>query len=117
MILTMHEFSICQSMIKQVDAIAHEHGSKSVQLIQLQIGPLSGIDASLLKHSFPIASTGTVAEGAELLIEQLPVNIRCLNCGKESHVEINKLVCQYCHHTDTQLLSGDEMLLHSVKLA
>ena len=113
----MHEFSICQSMIKQVDAIAHEHGSKSVQLIQLQIGPLSGIDASLLKHSFPIASTGTVTEGAELLIEQLPVNIRCLNCSKESHVEINKLVCQYCHHTDTQLLSGDEMLLHSVKLA
>ncbi|MDH5572743.1 MAG: hydrogenase maturation nickel metallochaperone HypA [Gammaproteobacteria bacterium] len=112
----MHELSICHSLIKQVEAIALEQSSKSVQLIQLQIGPLSGIDASLLKHSFPIASTGTIAEGAELLIEQLPVNIRCLNCGRESSVEINRLVCHHCQHTDTQLLSGDEMLLHSVKL-
>ena len=113
----MHELSICQNMIKQVDAIARKHGSKSVQLIKLQIGPLSGIDATSLKHSFPIASIGTVAEGAELSVEQLPINIRCLNCGKESQVEINRLVCHHCHHTDTQLLSGDEMLLQSVKLA
>jgi hydrogenase nickel incorporation protein HypA/HybF len=113
----MHELSICQNMIKQVNTITQEHGAKSVQSIQLQVGPLSGIDTALLEHAFPTASAGTIAEGAELIVEQLPVRIRCLSCNKESQVELNQLICPLCQHSQTQLLSGNEMLLRNVGLA
>ncbi len=112
----MHELSICQSMLKQVDAIAREHSARQVQSIHLQIGSLSGIEAELLKQSFPLVSAGTIAEGAELLIEKLPIRIHCQACKRDSDADINHLICPVCGDAATQLLSGDEMLLHSVRL-
>ncbi len=114
--LIMHEISICQSMLRQVDAIAREHSARQVQSIHLQIGPLSGVEAELLMQSFPLVSAGTIAEGAELLIEKLPVRIRCHVCNRDSDASINHLICPVCGDTATQLLSGDEMFLHSVRL-
>ncbi|GBE08062.1 MAG TPA: hydrogenase maturation nickel metallochaperone HypA [Gammaproteobacteria bacterium] len=112
----MHELSICQSMLKQVNALARKHSASQVQSIHLQIGPLSGIEAELLMQSFPLVSAGTIAEGAELHIEKLPVRIRCQLCNKDSNVSVNQLICPHCGDSATQLLSGDEMFLHSIKL-
>ena len=112
----MHELSLCYSMLKQVEQIATEQNAQQVNAIHLQIGPLSGVEPELLKQSFPVASRDTIAEGAILEIEHLPVRIRCRNCTKESDVLPNRLVCPSCNSNTTQLLSGDEMLLHSIKI-
>jgi len=56
----MHELSVCQSITQQVGAIAVQHDASAVSSIKLQIGPLSGIEASLLQEAFPIASAGTI---------------------------------------------------------
>ena len=112
----MHELSVCQSMLKQIEEIAHEHAAHAVSLVKVQIGPLSGVEPQLLAQAFPIAIAGTIAEGASLELESLPIRVRCRQCGAESQVETNRLVCRTCGHWDTQLLSGDEMLLASVEL-
>ena len=80
------------------------------------MGPLSGVEAQLLKHAYPVASAGTVAEGAELVIEDLPVRIKCSQCGEESEARPNKLVCNSCGDWRTKVISGDELLLMSVEL-
>ncbi len=113
----MHELAVCQNMLARVDSIAREHGARQVRSIHLQIGPLSGIEVDLLQQSFSIARGGTLAEDAELLIEKLPVRIRCHACGEDSETSINRLVCPRCGDASTRLLSGDEMLLHSIELA
>lgn len=112
----MHELSLCQALIGQVTAIAAEQGAVSVSRIVLQIGPLSGVDADLLRHAYPFASEGTIAEHASLDIEALPVRVRCLACGTESAAEANNLLCGKCGDSQTQLLSGSEMLLSRVEL-
>ena len=112
----MHELAICQSLINQVESIALEHHAKSVSLIVVGIGPLSGVEAQLLKNAYPIASAGSVAENTELVIEYLPIKVKCNKCGCESDALPNKLVCKQCGDWQTSLVSGDELLLMSVEL-
>jgi len=112
----MHELAICQSLIDQVENIARERDAKSVTSITIGMGPLSGVEAQLLKNAYPIASAGTVAEDAELLIEHLPIKVRCGQCGSESDAQPNKLTCKQCGDWRTTLISGDEMMLMSVEL-
>ena len=112
----MHELSICHALINQVEAVAEKHNAGNVISISIGIGPLSGVEAALLKNAYPLASTGTVAEHAELIIENLPVRVRCKQCNKESSVPLNKLLCLHCGDWQTTLISGDELLLMSIEL-
>lgn len=112
----MHELAICQSLINQLESIAGERKAKTVTSIIVGIGPLSGVEAQLLKNAYPVASAGTVAEHAELIIETLPVRVKCNSCNSESEVMPNKLGCKQCGDWRTTLLSGDELLLMSVEL-
>lgn len=112
----MHELAICQSLMEQVESIAEERDAHSVTSITIGMGPLSGVEVQLLKNAYPIASAGTVAEDAELVIEHLPIKVRCTQCGSESDALPNKLTCKQCGDWRTTLISGDEMMLMSVEL-
>ncbi len=112
----MHELSVCQSIISQVTQIAYENNAAAVTKVIVQIGPLSGIEAPLLEHAFPIASAGSIAQNAQLETQILAVRVRCNICGNENKASINKLLCSACGSWQTSLLSGDEMLLKSIEL-
>lgn len=112
----MHELSVCNALLEQVEVIAREHQALRVDKIVLRIGPLSGIEVPLLEHAYPLAAAGTVAEDAELVFEPLPVKVKCSQCGAESEVKPNRLLCASCGDFRTNLVSGDEMLLASVEL-
>ena len=112
----MHELAICQALMTQVESIAAERNARTVVTIVVGMGPLSGVEEQLLQHAYPVASAGTIAEGAELVIESLPLRIRCTQCGKESDVQPNKLVCGHCGDWRTSVISGDELMLMSVEL-
>lgn len=113
----MHELSVCQSILQQVGRIAVEHRARSVSVIRLQIGPLSGVESDLLQQAFPIASVGSVAESAELIIEAAPVRVHCTLCGADSDARPNRLLCAACGTWKTRLLSGDELLLVSIEMS
>ncbi len=113
----MHELSVCQALISQVEHIARQHHATAIRTVNVRIGPLSGVEPDLLMQAFPLASAGTVAQDSRLEIERLPVRVRCESCGAETVAELNRLVCGACGDWHTQLLSGDEMLLASVGLA
>ena len=66
----MHEMSICQALMDQVERIATEQGAKQVDSIVLSIGPLSGVEPDLLSRAFEIARLQTVAENALLEISK-----------------------------------------------
>ena len=112
----MHELAICQSLMDQVESIAQERNSSRVVSIIVGIGALSGVESQLLRNAYPFASAGSIAEKAELIIESLPIRVRCDVCGSESEVLPNKLICKQCGDWHTTLVSGDELLLMSVEL-
>ncbi|OUD15488.1 hydrogenase maturation nickel metallochaperone HypA [Thioflexithrix psekupsensis] len=112
----MHEMSICQALLNQVQKITHENEARQVESITVKIGLLSGIEPELLANAFSIAKLGTVAESAILHLETAPIKVRCSDCQKESEVSVNKLLCLHCGSWHTQVMSGDELLLMRVEL-
>ncbi|MBI1200941.1 MAG: hydrogenase nickel incorporation protein HypA [Rhodopseudomonas sp.] len=111
----MHELSICQALIAQVEAVATDRRS-AVRRVCLGIGPLAGVEPQLLKDAYPLVCAGTVAEGSQLDIKETAIRVRCRNCGAETAATANRLVCGVCGDWRTDLIAGDEMLLLRVEL-
>lgn len=112
----MHELSLCQALVSQLESIAREHDALRIASVTLGIGPLSGVEAPLLEQAFPLATMDTVADGAELRMQPIPIRVRCHGCGCESEAAVNCLVCGHCGDWHTELVSGDALLLMSVEL-
>lgn len=112
----MHELSVCEALVDQLRELAARESAQRITRVLLRIGPFSGVVPELLEHAFPVASAGTVAEGAALAVEDAPVRVRCRSCGAETAAEPGRLVCGGCGDFRTDLLSGDELLLVSVEL-
>ena len=111
----MHELSICQALINQLETLASEQHAKRVLSLVVGVGPLSGVDAHLLKQAYPVAAAGTLAEDSELDIENRPVRVHCRTCGDDSDATANRLLCAHCGDWRTDLLSGDELILTRVE--
>ena len=112
----MHELSLCMNLVDQLTDLARHHGAKSVARVELKIGTLSGIEARLLEDAFPFASAGSVAETAVLVTEIVQPRIRCRQCDREAQTSPNRLLCDSCGSFDTELLSGQDLILSSVEL-
>jgi len=112
----MHELSICQGLLSQVKKVAADNNARSVELIRIRVGGLSGVEPPLLERAFEIAREGTIAAQAELEIEEGPVVVKCQECGASSAVPVNRLVCQYCGEWRVNVTEGEELLLLSVEI-
>lgn len=112
----MHELSICQNLLVQVADIAAARGASSVVRITLEVGPLCGVEPTLLARAFEVARAGSCAASAELNIEIVGVSVRCVPCGAETQVMANRMLCGSCGGYRTELISGDEMRLRAVEL-
>ncbi len=112
----MHELSICQSLLQQLETLCRQRGAIGVGRVTLQVGTLAGVEPQLLAEAFRIAREGSCARRAELCIETLPPYIRCRACGVSASASPQRLSCAACGASDTLLLGGDELLLREVQL-
>jgi hydrogenase nickel incorporation protein HypA/HybF len=112
----VHELSLCDDLLSQVNAIALQHDASSVISITVHIGPLSGVEPMLLESAFTLIKEGTVAEHAQLVMQISTVTILCRQCGTQSEVAPNRLICNACNSHETTLVMGDELILASVEL-
>lgn len=113
----MHEFSICRSLVDQVEAVAREHRATAIKAIVVGLGPLSGIQPDELRQAFPLASAGTIAGEARLQIRSHPLQWRCLDCGEACETMTPTDRCGRCRSDNLQLLSGDKIVLEHVEVA
>ena len=112
----MHELSLCQNLIDQLTALARQHGAIAISRVEVQAGPLSGVEPQLLETAFLMAREGTVADTAELVIDSPSARVACSACEAESVVPPNDLRCPCCGSTDTTLVAGHELILARVEL-
>jgi hydrogenase nickel incorporation protein HypA/HybF len=112
----MHELAVCQALIEQVERVARDHGARRILVITVTVGPLSGVEPSLLEHAYPVAAAGTVAAEARLVVQPVPVRVRCRSCGAETAAVPNRIVCGACDDWQVDVIAGDEMVLQRVEL-
>ena len=110
----MHERSLVQSLIRQVESILAEQGSATATEIEVSIGPLSGVEPALVQSAFDqLAPTSRVAE-AQLVIHPSELTATCRRCTEKFVVESFRFRCPACRSPKVQITSGDEFQLLTI---
>lgn len=112
----MHELSVCYGLLSKVERVARDHSATGVARILLQVGPLSGVEPTLLRRAWPVAATNGIAAGATLDIEAAEIRVHCSHCGARTAATANRLLCGACGDYRTRVISGDELILKTVEL-
>ncbi len=69
----MHEIGLMQQMVKDALDHAMSVGAHHVQRMTVRVGAESGVVPDVIMMAFEVATRDTIAEGAELQIEHVPV--------------------------------------------
>ncbi len=64
----MHEFSLMNSLMNQIHAVAEREGAKRVSGVTVKLGAFSHISADHFREHFEEAARGTISEGAQLSV-------------------------------------------------
>jgi hydrogenase nickel incorporation protein HypA/HybF len=112
----MHEFSVVQALLGQVEDIAKEHNANSISKIYIIVGEVSGVEPHLLKTAFDTFKENTIASEAELIIEFQKPHIYCMECQKEFSLERYSMRCPECGSFKVKLVKGDELVLMTLEL-
>ncbi len=107
----MHELSICQRIVKLIEA---QVGERTVVGITLQIGGFAGVEISSLEYLFPFAAKNTVVQDAILTINHVTSKARCNDCQHVFSPQRRYDACPECEAYGFELLAGDELNLISV---
>ena len=115
----MHELPITESILKIVLKHAETNNVRQVMSINLQVGKLSDLEDEWIQRYFDYLSKGTVAQGAKLKIERMPIMVQCNACFTSYEAEVPKLgdiVCPNCGQKDSTLLSGREYYIKDMEV-
>jgi hydrogenase nickel incorporation protein HypA/HybF len=97
-------------------AIASRHAAgRPVSRVEIKVGHLRQVVPSALEFGFQLLSDGTVLEGAELVIEEVPARGRCRQCGEETTMSQFPLQCSQCSGLDLEIVAGEELLVDALE--
>ena len=77
----MHEASITQAMLDL--ALEHAKGHRITD-VYLRVGMMSLVVPESVEFYFEYLSKGTLAEGATLHFETVPIEMTCTDCGRQA---------------------------------
>jgi hydrogenase nickel incorporation protein HypA/HybF len=107
----MHEMSIAQSLIEIIQEEMARHGARHLRSVRLQVGEMSAVVPESLSFSFEVITAGTALEGARLVIEPVPLEGRCGDCGVQFKIRDYVFVCPECSGTRIETIAGQELSL------
>jgi hydrogenase nickel incorporation protein HypA/HybF len=110
----MHEISISQHILRSLEAELPTDEYMSIKEIKLKIGALAGIEPVLLHNAFRAVTEGTTQENIDLAIDFLEVKAHCDLCNKDFKVKMHKYICDTCGKPSSNVVQGNEMLIHQV---
>ncbi len=111
----MHEFSIIQSLFKILEKTASEKKLSRISKVRLKIGDQRQIISDFLKFAFNEVAKNTIAKGAELVIEEVPIKMGCKKCDLEFLLKDYFFICPDCGGKNLELLAGNEIFIEEVE--
>jgi hydrogenase nickel insertion protein HypA len=112
----MHEYSVVQALLEQIESVAEENNASKVIKIVVKIGVMSGIETHLLEIAFNTFKEKTICDEALFVINIQPLTIKCQECMEVSELEKIHYCCQKCKSTNVQVVDGEDMFLMSLEM-
>ncbi len=117
----MHEFSIATDVMNNAIDEAKKHNAVRIKEISLEIGKMAMINPEQMRFALEMLSKETIAEGAKMDLEILPLRVECMKNhisevdfdGENLYSTLSKLRCPQCNG-DVRVLGGRECILRRI---
>jgi len=118
----MHELHLAEDILRKIQEAAKGEGQGSrvkgqedkLKAVKIALGQSRFTHLEELRELLTAISKDTVAEGAKIEFEIIPVKTVCAKCGQEFNPEKMRLDCPHCGSTDIQMASGNELIVKEI---
>jgi hydrogenase nickel incorporation protein HypA/HybF len=111
-----HEASLSQGELGARPGAAHRARPCAVRTVRLQIGALAAVECEALRFAFDVVKRGSVAEGAQLDIVQVPGTAWCMTCSRSVPIDERGAPCPECGGWQLQVTAGGEMRVQELEI-
>src|SRR5574337_590961 len=113
----MHEVGIMENTLAIALNRAADEGARRIHRLTMRIGPVSGVVPEALEFAFDVLRRGTIAEGAILDVERVPIICFCSTCRLEFQPDDVFCECPRCHRPGGDVRQGRELELASLEVS
>ena len=112
----MHELSLVLNMVESLEQVMLKEKASKLLCVTVELGSLSGVEKEPLAFCFPMAVKGTSLEGAELIIEDVPLTVDCRKCGVRSCPEFPAVFCESCGGFEVDIVLGRDFKIKTIEV-
>lgn len=119
----MHELSMADAIVKTAIEVAEKNDAQQITEVTIEIGELTLLNPEQLKFMVGVLSEDTILEEAEIIIEAIPIEIKCKSCDFEGPVpsdELDHFVpivnCPECEGQNIEIIKGRECNVKTIKI-
>jgi hydrogenase nickel incorporation protein HypA/HybF len=113
----MHELSLVTSIVESVTESLAAYPSARVVEVRLRVGALASVIPESLEFCYGIAAEGTPLEGSQLVVNLLPVVMRCVRCDKDVTLDgVQSFRCPKCGEPCSEMMQGRELEIEAIEI-
>ncbi|MEM7109205.1 MAG: hydrogenase maturation nickel metallochaperone HypA [Bacteroidota bacterium] len=110
----MHEISLVRNIFRTLEAEFKEEELKQLSQIDLKVGLLSNVEPILMQNAFEAVTQDEQRFlQTKLVVNIVPIIIKCELCGDESEVKNYSFKCRNGHPTKN-IIQGEELTIERV---
>jgi hydrogenase nickel incorporation protein HypA/HybF len=119
----MHELSMAQAIVDTVLDAAEKNDAQDVLEVTIEIGQLTMLNSEQLKFLLDVIIEGTLLENSKILIEEIPVEIKCQSCDFEGEANtegsdhyLTIVICPECGGRNFEITKGRECNVKNIRI-
>lgn len=112
--IDVHELAVTESILNISLRHAEQADAAAITDLYLVIGDLSSIVDESVQFYWDMISKDTIAEGASLHFERIPLEMKCHDCGTVYHPDHETMGCPACGGVSPAIIKGEEFYLDSI---
>ena len=113
----MHELSVALGIVKIAENELKKANARKVDLIELEIGTLAGIEFESLDFVWPVAVKDTVLEHAVKKMNIIHGEAKCSDCDTVFTLDNFYDACPNCKSYLKGIIKGKELLVKSLEVS
>jgi hydrogenase nickel incorporation protein HypA/HybF len=117
----MHELSMAESILTAVIEKSEENHAKKVTKVIIEIGKMAMLNSEQLTFLLDVLTEDTIANEAEIIIEEIPIEIECPKCGFTGQIDSEDFdpytpiaICPECKNFKVNVLNGKDVIVKNI---